>query len=168
MERLLLWIRRITINRAVRALSASADSFHQQARHASDPKEADRLRQEADADADAKKELWAGGHRSAFVHDHSVSGNSAPVQQTTVHPSESRSTQMYTLASGLALSLAVNVWCGWTMRDIGTRKWLHDYDLNQFQQGDFAKLKSEVSTMKDVDDRLMLIFGPDSQCRKPK
>lgn len=59
-------------------------------------------------------------------------------------------------AAILALSIAVNVWCGWVIRDIGTRKWLHDYDLNQFQMHEFSQLKEEV----DVDHELIQVFGP--------
>jgi hypothetical protein len=51
----------------------------------------------------------------------------------------------------LALSIAVNIWCGWVIRDVGTRKWLHDYDLNQFQMGEFRQLQREV----DLDHALL-------------
>ena len=61
----------------------------------------------------------------------------------------------------LALSIAVNIWCGWVIRDVGTIKWLHDYDLNQFQMHEFAQLKGEV----DLDHELIKAFGP-QQCRK--
>lgn len=62
-----------------------------------------------------------------------------------------------TVAVLLALSIAVNVWCGWTIRDVGTRKWLHDYDLNQFQMGEFRQLQREV----DLDHALL-----QQQCKR--
>lgn len=68
------------------------------------------------------------------------------------------------IAIGFALSVAVNLWCAWTMRDIGTRKWLHDYDLNQFQMHEFAQLKGEV----DVDHELIRAFGPQQCVRASK
>lgn len=152
MERLLLWIRRVTINRAVIALTASADSFHQQARQANDPKEAGRLRAEAEADADAKKELWSGGHRSALVHDHSVSRNSAPVQQTTV--STPKSARDLVLAVFLAASMLLNVYI-WSKlhdaeKDIQTQVWLRDDALTKFEQGPYADLKAHVLALEIV------------------
>lgn len=62
-----------------------------------------------------------------------------------------------TVAVLLALSIAVNVWCGWIIRDVGTRKWLHDYDLNQFQMGEFRQLQREV----DLDHALL-----QQQCKR--
>lgn len=62
-----------------------------------------------------------------------------------------------TVAVLLALSLVVNVWCGWVIRDVGTRKWLHDYDLNQFQMGEFRQLQREV----DLDHALI-----EQQCKR--
>lgn len=59
----------------------------------------------------------------------------------------------------LALSVAVNVWCAFTIRDIGTRKWLHDYDLEQFKGHEFAELRNNVEVTK------LLIAA---QCNKPK
>jgi len=59
-------------------------------------------------------------------------------------------------ASFLALSILVNVACYYEMRDIGTRKWLHDYDLNQFQMGPFRDLQVKV----DTDEALIRAFGP--------
>lgn len=55
------------------------------------------------------------------------------------------------VAATLALSIMVNVWAAWEIRDIGTRKWLHDYDLNQFQMGQFRELQREV----DLDHALL-------------
>lgn len=57
----------------------------------------------------------------------------------------------------LALSIAVNIWCGWIIRDVGTAKWLHDYDLNQFQMGEFRQLQREV----DLDHALL-----EQQCKR--
>jgi hypothetical protein len=65
-------------------------------------------------------------------------------------------------ATALALSIAVNIWCGWIIRDVGTLKWLHDWDLNQFENKEFAELKIKVET----DDALIRAFGPQS-CAKP-
>jgi hypothetical protein len=55
----------------------------------------------------------------------------------------------------LALSILVNVWALWTIRDVGTRKWLHDWDLNQFENGPFADLKIQVG----VDHELIAAYG---------
>lgn len=57
----------------------------------------------------------------------------------------------------LAISIMVNVFCLWTIRDVGTRKWLHDYDLNQFQMGEFRQLQREV----DLDHALL-----QQQCKR--
>lgn len=57
----------------------------------------------------------------------------------------------------LALSIAVNIWCGWIIRDVGTAKWLHDYDLNQFQMGEFRQLQRQV----DLDHALL-----EQQCKR--
>lgn len=59
----------------------------------------------------------------------------------------------------LALSIAVNIWCLWTIRDVGTRKWLHDYDLQQFRDHEFSDLRNNVEVTK------LLIAA---QCRKEK
>ncbi len=60
-------------------------------------------------------------------------------------------------AIALALSIVVNIWCGWIIRDVGTAKWLHDYDLNQFQMGEFRQLQREV----DLDHALV-----QQQCKR--
>jgi hypothetical protein len=65
-------------------------------------------------------------------------------------------------ATLLALSIAMNVTAYYKMRDIDTRKWLHDYDLNQFQMNQFAALQKEV----EVDHELIRVFGPQN-CQKP-
>ena len=62
-------------------------------------------------------------------------------------------------ATLLALSIAVNIWCAYTIRDIGTRKWLHDYDLQQFRDHEFADLRNNVEVTK-------LLMA--TQCGKPK
>lgn len=90
-----------------------------------------------------------------------ITGNSAPVQKNDVKVSGSGRDLFWGVI--LALSLIVNVWCAWEIRDIGTRKWLHDYDLNQFQMGQFAELQRKV----DVDHELIKIFGP-QQCKQEK
>jgi hypothetical protein len=87
--------------------------------------------------------------------DESVRGNSAPVQVTKFSAPNGRDLFWGAL---LALSIAVNIWCGWEIRDIGTRKWLHDYDLNQFQNGPFRDLQ------KDVEVSKILL----ARCDKPK
>jgi hypothetical protein len=51
----------------------------------------------------------------------------------------------------LAVSILVNLICFLRLRDIDTRKWLHDYDLNQFQMGEFRQLQREV----DLDHALL-------------
>jgi hypothetical protein len=76
-------------------------------------------------------------------------------------PKPSKETLLVTLGVALALSVAVNIWCTYTIRDIGTRKWLHDYDLNQFQMHEFAELKGKV----EVDHELIKVFGP-QQCKR--
>lgn len=78
-------------------------------------------------------------------------------------PKPSKEAWLITLGCLLALSIVVNAWCAWTIRDIGTAKWLHDYDLNQFQMGPFAELKGKV----DVDHELIKVFGP-QQCKEPR
>lgn len=50
----------------------------------------------------------------------------------------------------LSLSILVNLWCGWIIRDVGTRKWLHDYDLNQFQMNQFAGVQKDVEVTKEL------------------
>lgn len=57
----------------------------------------------------------------------------------------------------LALSIVMNVMAYFKMRDIDTRKWLHDYDLNQFQMGEFRQLQREV----DLDHALI-----EQQCKR--
>lgn len=71
----------------------------------------------------------------------------------------SKDTKMLILGTLLALSIVVNLWCGWIIRDVGTRKWLHDWDLNQFQMGPFATLQ------KDVEVTKLLVAA---RCDKPK
>lgn len=73
-----------------------------------------------------------------------------------------RSAWELVVATLLALSVAVNLTAYFKMRDIDTRKWLHDYDLNQFQMGPFRELQNKVA----VDEELMKIFGP--QCMRDK
>lgn len=85
----------------------------------------------------------------------SVSGNNAPVQITRF--SLPKDPWQLITATILALSIAVNIWCGWIIRDIGTAKWLHDYDLNQFQMGEFRQLQREV----DIDHALV-----EQQCKR--
>ena len=62
-----------------------------------------------------------------------------------------RSSRELVIAIILSISVLVNVACLWKMRDIDTRKWLHDYDLNQFQMGEFRQLQREV----DLDHALL-------------
>lgn len=90
----------------------------------------------------------------------------SPDESITAHPSAHvnvnrltipRDPLSITVAVLLALSIAVNVWCGWVIRDVGTRKWLHDYDLNQFQMGEFRQLQREV----DLDHALL-----QQQCKR--
>jgi hypothetical protein len=88
--------------------------------------------------------------------DESVRGNTGPVQVTKLSAPTGRDLFWGVL---LSLSAAVNIWCGWEIRDIGTRKWLHDYDLNQFQMGPFATLQ------KDVEVTKLLVAA---RCDKPK
>ena len=88
-------------------------------------------------------------HGPDAVHD-----NTAPVQITRFQMPQGRDLIFGTL---LALSIVVNLWCLWIMRDIGTRKWLHDYDLNQFQMGEFRQLQREV----DLDHALI-----EQQCKR--
>lgn len=87
-------------------------------------------------------------------HDESVHSNTAPVQVTRLSAPTGRDLLWGTI---LALSIAVNIWCAWEIRDIGTRKWLHDYDLNQFQMGEFRQLQRQV----DIDHALL-----QQQCRR--
>lgn len=54
----------------------------------------------------------------------------------------------------LTLSVMVNLWCGWLIRDIGTAKWLHDWDLNQFQNGPYVETKIKVG---ELDARVRAI-----------
>lgn len=81
--------------------------------------------------------------------DESVTGNNAPVQITRF--SLPKDPWQLITATILALSIAVNIWCAWIIRDVGTAKWLHDYDLNQFQMGEFRQLQREV----DLDHALI-------------
>lgn len=85
--------------------------------------------------------------------DESVRHNAGPVQVTKLTTPSGRDLIWGGL---LALSIAVNIWCAWEIRDVGTRKWLHDYDLNQFQMGEFRQLQREV----DTDHALL------EQCRR--
>jgi hypothetical protein len=92
-------------------------------------------------------------------------------QVTTLHPEHSQNDSMHVEANAnvnvnrftlpkdpreiivavvLALSIMVNLWCGWVIRDVGTRKWLHDYDLNQFQMGPFAQTQKDVEVTKEL------------------
>lgn len=48
----------------------------------------------------------------------------------------------------LAISVVINVWCGYTIRDVGTAKWLHDWDLNQFQNGPYVETKIKVGELE--------------------
>lgn len=61
-----------------------------------------------------------------------------------------RSPQELIVAVLLALSIAVNFWCAYTIRDIGTRKWLHDYDLNQFQMHEFRDVQIDIQVAKEM------------------
>jgi hypothetical protein len=60
----------------------------------------------------------------------------------------------------LALSIMVNVWALYELRDYVTAKWLNGWDLNQHINGAFHDLKVKVET----DDALIKAFGP--QCGK--
>ncbi len=60
------------------------------------------------------------------------------------------------VAAILSLSIMVNLWCGWIIRDVGTAKWLHDYDLNQFQMGEFRQLQRQVDKNDDRRDQLVM------------
>jgi hypothetical protein len=84
--------------------------------------------------------------------DESITSNTAPVQSVRFTlPKDARE---IIVAAALALSLMVNVWCGWIIRDVGTAKWLHDWDLNQFQNGPYVETKIKVG---ELDARIRAV-----------
>lgn len=159
MEWLKIVVRRSTLLRAIAALLWSSSTRHEEARRESDLGRSQQLREEAEGDATAHNELWNTHHGSAVMHDESIGGNSGPVQVTKLAPQATGRDLFWGVL--LALSIAVNIWCAWEIRDIGTRKWLHDYDLSQFQMGPFAELQRQVG----VDHELIKVFGP-KNCQK--
>jgi len=146
------WIRRNTLERAIRALGERAQIHHSLAKVEPDRHEKERLRQDADGDEQAKKELWHVRHQGTFVSDHSVSGNSAPVQQTHVTAPTIKSTRDLLYAAVIALSLITNLVL-WSKlhdadKDIQTQVWLRDDALTKFEQGPYADLKAHVLALE--------------------
>jgi hypothetical protein len=92
------------------------------------------------------------------MHAHTAGEHSPLTMIKAILPKGARELIIATL---LALSIMVNVWATWTIRDIDTRKWLHDWDLNQFETGPFADLKIQVG----VDHELIAAFGPNN-CKR--
>lgn len=96
--------------------------------------------------------------------DHSVNtGNNSPVLLNRLTlPKDPRAlvSLILGLAVCLALSIAVNIWSAYTIRDIGTRKWLHDYDLNQFQMHEFRDVQIDVQVAKAMAQQAM------TQCKR--
>ena len=160
MDKIRVWLRWFTVRKALEAFLVAGDHEHQRARDTTG-EESKQHRAEAEDFYAAKKDLWDSIHKvdppsMKNCSDESVHGNTAPVQITRFSlPKDARN---IFVATAFALSIAVNIWCGWTIRDIGTRKWLHDYDLNQFQMGEFRNLQREV----DLDHALL-----QQQCRRP-
>lgn len=94
--------------------------------------------------------------------DESIKDNSAPVQSVRFTlPKDARE---IIVASILSLSILVNVWCAWVIRDVGTAKWLHDWDLNQFQNGPYVETKIKVG---EIESRLRAIETSQACKRTP-
>lgn len=54
----------------------------------------------------------------------------------------------------LALSILVNAWALFAMRDMGTEQRLKQYNLDWFRTHEFADLKTEVEVQKRVNESL--------------
>jgi hypothetical protein len=67
------------------------------------------------------------------------------------------------LGALLALSVVINVFTCYELRDHGTLKWLHDWDLNQFENGPFTQAKIELGSL---DARVRALEN--AQVCKPK
>lgn len=80
--------------------------------------------------------------------DESINACTAPVQ--SVRFTLPKDPREIIVAVILALSIMVNLWAGWVIRDVGTQKWLHDYDLNQFQMNQFATVQKDVEVTKEL------------------
>ena len=48
----------------------------------------------------------------------------------------------------LAVSLVVNVVAIYALRDFGTQKWVHDWDLNQFINGPYVDTKVQLGKVE--------------------
>lgn len=141
MEWLLVRLRRTHLYRVMMLLRNSEADEHNEARKATDTLASAQHREQAEEDASIRRILTPQYYGGKGMRDESVTRNNAPVQQVKMAVPSGRDLLWGLL---LALSIAVNIWCGWEIRDIGTRKWLHDYDLNQFQMGEFRQLQREV------------------------
>lgn len=89
---------------------------------------------------------------------HAAEGANVNVNRFTL-PKDPRE---WITAVALALSIAVNLWCAYTIRDIGTRKWLHDYDLNQFQMHEFRDVQVDVQITKELAKQALV----SQQCKR--
>jgi len=153
MQWILLRVRNSTFWKAIAAFALSQWYYHTKARNEADPTEALKYRSIAEDDAAAEKEFMNAA-RGSFVTADQVNHNQGTTQSQKVTLSASGRDLLW--GTVLALSLAMNVAGYYKMRDVDTRKWLHDYDLNQFQMGDFARLQREV----DADHTLLSLLGP--------
>jgi hypothetical protein len=171
MEWLRLRMRRFWVYRVINLLRESETHEHDEARR--DPKASVAHRDQAEEDADIRRELTAQYYsRGALVHDESVNNNAAPVQVTKV--STPKTSRDLIQGSVLALSVMVNVVLGAmylssqrtvtdAYKDIKTQVWLRqdkdDERFAKFLAGPYAELSGKVEASQ-------ILFGKCEENRK--
>jgi hypothetical protein len=90
-------------------------------------------------------------------HDHATASSGSSVNQIRITDKKS-----FWTATALALSIIVNVACGWALLNAAKEQRLKQYDLDWFKSADFAQLRGQV----EMHDKMINVYLLRKECIK--